>query len=161
MTLTLENLIKTQIAAHPSAGAEELAMYVAQATPVEDVKTFYARLLVSACRSAIGQHRATPNKPQSQPQGRPNPTPSPKLRERRNWWAEMLRNEMRLAGGVAKPLGDCTIDDLRYCIKERDQAIGRIEDQISNLKQLIILMSQHQARTVRELPEQQQWRPAS
>ncbi|MCG7592432.1 hypothetical protein [Mycobacterium sp. PSTR-4-N] len=170
MNHNLKALIKAQILAHPDAGPEELALYVAQATPAADVRTFYAHLLIGACRTSINQHRhqlgerAKPKptpKPDPATRPRPRPVPSPKLEQRRTWWAEMLAASMHVGGGHQKPLGDCTADDLRYCVKERDTQIGRIEEQMSNLRQLLKLMTQHQVTTVRELPKQKQWRTAS
>jgi hypothetical protein len=70
----------------------------------------------------------------------------------------MLRNEMHVGAGIRKPMADCTIDDLRFCVDERGQTVNRIEEQMSNLRALIDMMVQRGARTVSDLPEQQQWK---
>lgn len=163
---TLRALIKTQILQHPEAGPEELALYVSQATPAESLRNFYAHLLIGACRSQINQHRSGSKHGAPKPRGKKStnsktPPPSPKLAERRTWWAEMLSAEMHLAAGTRKTLGECNAMDLRYCIKEREAHIGQVENQISNLQRLVELMGQHRVATVRELPEQQQWGRAS
>lgn len=160
--MTLKSLIKSVLAEHPYAGPEELAVYVAAATPAANIRDYYNQLLIRACRTVVNKERRgikPPPKPSVIP--RQKPTPSPKLSERRSWWAEMLHNEMHVGAGVRKPMADCTVDDLRFCIDERGQTINRIEEQIANLRALIDMMVQRGARTVADLPEQQQWKTAS
>jgi hypothetical protein len=85
--VTLKSLIKSVLAEHPYAGPEELAMYVASATPAADIRTYYNHLLIGACRAVVNKERSgikPPPKPSAIP--RPKPTPSPKLNERRSWW---------------------------------------------------------------------------
>jgi hypothetical protein len=163
MNHNLQTLIKGQIASNPYASAEELALLVANATPAADLKAFYAHLLVGACRSVANQHRTGSKhgspKPRPAPTPRPSP-PSPKLEARRSWWADMLAVEVDVANG-RKLLGDCTITDVQFCVKDRQLGIERISDQIANLERLIALMGEHKVTTVRELPEQTRLRAAS
>jgi hypothetical protein len=162
MNHDLQALIKATIVKYPHAGPEELAMYVVQATPAGDVKAFYAHLLIGVCRTTINVHRSgSKHGPRPQPKPTQSPRPSPKLEERRTWWAEMLTVEMVLADKSRKVLGDCTTDDLQYCIKDREQYIEFLDNQIYNLQQIVELMGRHRVATVRELPEQQQWGRAS
>jgi hypothetical protein len=154
----LRALIQATAELHPDAGAAELALYVAQNTPAVDVRAFYRDLLENACRTVINKRRNDGRTPAPRQRRKPRtPSPSPKLEERRSWWRDMLASPMHVRGDQ-KALADCTIDDLRFCMKDRDAAIGRIEEQMSNLRHLIALMTKHGACTVKELPEQQPWK---
>ena len=155
----LRDLICATADQHPHMGAEELATLVAGATPAERVGRYYRDLLSGTVRTVVNQHRRQPNPPQAKPQPQPKPTPpSPKLEQRRSWWQEALAREVHVGGGISKSIGDCTADDLEFCIKERDAAIERIEEQLGNLRRFLALLRVHDATTVGELPEQTSWR---
>jgi len=69
---------------------------------------------------------------------------SPKVKERANWWAKMLTEQVSV-NGKWKMLCDCTFDDLQACIDDREQLISRVSGQIDNYKRLQKLMIQHKA----------------
>jgi hypothetical protein len=161
MNHNLQALIKDQLTKYPHAAPEELAMYVAQATPTAEMKSFYAHLLVGACRSAINTHRSGSRHGGPRPKPRPQPKPSPKLEERRTWWAEMLTALVTVAADTRKALGDCTAEDLRYCIKDREEYTVHIQNQTANLRRLLDMLEEQGVTHVRELPEQERWGQAS
>lgn len=177
MNAALEQLILQTAESLPAhSGPEEIAYHVAQNTPAADMRDYYRELLVGTVRTVINRaNRAEKPRPKPKPnpasdRPRPVPTPvpapsgpapSPKLQDRRSWWRQMCDKQVQVGAGAWKPLGDCTIDDLRVGVKERDAAIGRIEEQISDFRHLITLLTTHHVRTVAELPEQRDWKRAA
>lgn len=80
---------------------------------------------------------------------------SPKLERRARWWQQMLAAKVHVGGGEWKPLGDCTVDDLRVCVTERKEQIRQTQVQINNYLHLIERMEKHKAKTVAGLDPQQ------
>lgn len=80
---------------------------------------------------------------------------SKKVARRRDWWARTLQTRVAVGGGQWKRLGECTVDDLRHCILERQLLITQIEGQISNYGGLIASMEKHGVAVVGELTEDQ------
>lgn len=80
---------------------------------------------------------------------------SPKLERRRSWWARALQSRVAVGGGEWKRLGDCTVDDLRSCIADRESFISSVRGQIEGYEKLIAAMQEHAADTVGELTAEQ------
>lgn len=157
MNGALRKAILTVAEQHPHFGPQEVAHLVAENTPVEQLRSHYRDALISTCRAVINKHRRDVQ-PRPQPQAPPAPRrESPKLTDRRNWWAEMLAKRIHVGDGVQKALADCTIENLEFGLKERDELRDRLGHQMDNISRLIALMTRFGARTVRQLPPQQPW----
>lgn len=171
MSKQLHDVIVAYADRHPGAGAHELAVYVAQYSPVAQLRSFAAELLSGACRAALndqahggdkprvagaGQRRA--HRPVSVPATVRTPLPAA---DPRSGWQALLVGTVHVGAGEQKPLGACTVADLQFCIKDRDTRIGRLEDQISHMRHLITLMQRTHADRVAQLPLHKQWRSLS
>ncbi len=170
MNRELRSLIVGTILTHPNAAPEEIAQLVANNVHHADMRTYLRDLLVAPARTLAAEQRRQQQPPRPKPQPKPRPAadttaenppvppapqPSVKLADRRTWWQQQLASEIRVGGGVMKPLADCTADDLRLAVKEIDAAVGRFEERMSLLNRLISQMVTTRVQRVRDLPEQQ------
>lgn len=153
-TRRLRELMRS--AAQPNMTPIELAHQAAKQIPPQDIPDLLGDLLVPIARDVLRDITPPPDKPAPHAQPTPRP-PSPKLEQRRNWWNDMLANRVHIGNGAQKVLADCTIDDLTFCIKERESTIEKLDTQLRNYRQLINLMLKHGAYTVSGLPEQRTW----
>ena len=158
MSKDLNSLIRQVADQHPDvAEPRELARLVASATHVDDVYEFYEESLIGTVRVLIGHRRqAAMTNALSCDMPRTAPPKSAKLQQRRSWWQQMLTERVHV-NGAWKVLGDLTINDLRWCVHERQVNIGRIQKQLDNYSTLIAMMQRYGVATVNELPEQQNW----
>lgn len=150
-TPELRELVRQVAADHPHADPREIARHVAKLTPADTVMSFYADALVPIVREVLIGQRTTALSAALSPSKPDAPAKSAKLAQRRDWWAEMLGSRVHTDDGW-KVLGDCTSDDLRYCIRERQTDIARVQAQIVHFETLLGLMDAHHVAYVRELP---------
>jgi hypothetical protein len=80
-------------------------------------------------------------------------TSSPKYADRRNAWQKMLDGYVNVNGEM-KRYGACTREDLRLMIKDRNELIGQIQNQIQNHEQVLSWLDQYDVATPDDLPEQ-------
>lgn len=173
MSAQLHDAIVECVHRHPSAGAHEIAVYVAESTPVAQLRGFAAELLGGPCQAVLdgaapptsSARRAgtprripLPGRPIAAPATRRPRPMRPAPTEPRSAWRDMLAGTVHIGAGTQKALGACTIDDLLFCIKERDTGVGQLEEQIRHLRHLITLMQRNHVDTVAEIPRERQWR---
>lgn len=149
----LRALVRQVVEDHAGASVRELAEYVAKLTPEELAADFYVEVLIAYVSDVL---RADRNSALSEVTKPTNKSKSPKLEQRRKWWADLLASRVAVAGKSMR-LGDCTVDDLQLCIDERRAHIAHVEGQILNYQKLIQLMTKSGARHVADLPEQSAW----
>lgn len=156
MSSDLRALIREVAADHPHAAPSEIARHVAKLTPADDLIDFYSEALTQICTQLLGHdRRQLMDGPCDDTTGSKSPNSS-KLRERRTWWANLLASRVPV-GEEWKQLGDCTVDDLQFCIDERRAHIAGVEKQINNFEHLIHLMEANGAQIARDLPPQSDW----
>lgn len=140
--------VRDAIAAHPEYGPQEIAVSAAEQVPANLLRTCLAEALVDEARTLIGASRR---------QSMDNTvSDSPKMRDRAQWWSQMLTERVNV-NGTWMALGDCSFDDLQVCIDEREKLISRVSDQIENYKRLQKLMVEHKAKRVSDVPAQSKW----
>jgi hypothetical protein len=160
MSAELNQLIRQVAADHPKAEIHELARFVVALTPRKSVTDFYTAALGDTIRTVLGQQRRNafkgPEADRDETTGAPNR--SAKIEERQQWWWPRLLNS-RVHVGESKwmQLGECTIENLDFCIAERRGQIAGYRSQIGNFKHLISLMTTHGVGMVKDLPEQTEW----
>lgn len=147
----LNALIRVVVAEHPHADLHELARHVAKMTPEESVMDFYTAALAGTIGEVIGGDR------RNALDGPNHKNRSPKLERRRSWWADVLAARVHVGNANWLQIGDCGVDDLKFCIEERRTQIAGFQNQINNFEQLIALMVKHRARKVADLPAQTSW----
>jgi hypothetical protein len=159
MSAELNSLIREVATDHPGADPREIAQHVAKLTEKDVLTEFYAEALVPGVRAILSAERnhLLDGPPASEPVTKGKRRPSPKVDSIRNWWAELLAARVHVGDSHWKTLGTCTVDDLQFCVDERQQLIVRIETQAQNYQKLITLMVKHGARTVADLPPQARW----
>ena len=143
--MTLNDLVREISAEFPDAHPHKLARLVAERTEADDLFDFYVTALERLVGDRIRSERnATLNSRKAR---------SPKLEERRNWWARVLQERVHIGESRYKTLGDCTIDDLLFCITERRDQVNALNGQIAKYEAIAAAMNAHGATTVSELPE--------
>lgn len=107
-----------------------------------------AATATAATATATGRPKAA-NKAEATraAQGRPA-NYSPKLRAN---WERFLADRVPAAKGVLKPLKDCTVDELRYCIQVGDDHIAACESNQKKKRQLLAAAEKHNVNTVGEV----------
>lgn len=164
MSVELRTLIREVALDLPEADPREIAQSVAKRTPKANLAAFYAEALVELVTDILRHDRRGAMDHALKERDQPSPKPSnrsPKRDERRDWWAEMLSSRVHIGDSEWKTLDLCTVDDLQFCVDERQNNIDRLNGQILNYKQLIQLMVKHGARTVADLPPQKDWKAAA
>lgn len=154
MSAELNALIRVVAAEHPGAGdLRELARHVAKMTPQESVMEFYTEALVGLVGEIVGHDRRDLfDGPERRRRDR-----SPKLEERRSWWADLLASRVHVGKGNWLQIADCSTEDLAFCIEERRSQIAGFEKQVNNFQSLIALMKKHKAKRAADLPPQTSW----
>lgn len=141
----LTTLINTVIHEHPQAHAHKIATLVAERVEPEHLLDY----LIAALEPMVADRiRLSRNSTMNSKKSR-----SPKTEERRNWWQRLLREKVHIGDCTWKPLGDCTIENLEYCISERQDQIGAIMGQIAKFEAIADAMRVHGVVTVAELPD--------
>ena len=141
----LNSLIREVASEFPDAHPHKLAKLVAERTEPELMFDFYVVALERLVADRIRLDRnATMNSGKSR---------SPKLEERRTWWARMLAERVHVGDSKWKPLGDCTVDDIDFCISERNDQVGALLGQIAKFETIRDAMLSHSVVTAAELPD--------
>jgi hypothetical protein len=141
----LTALIRDTVAEHPDDTHDAVARIVAEATPADDLCSFYVEALtplVAAC-IRLSRNAALNNK-----QGK-----SPKLDDRRAWWRRVLRERVHVGDHRFVTIAECTIEDLEFCITERAEAISKLHSQIAKYEAIRAAMLEHGVCTAAELPD--------
>lgn len=141
----LNALIREVVTENPEAQASKLAHMVAERTELDDLRLFYATALEPLVHDVIRQSR---NRAMNSPQGR-----SPKVEERRSWWTRLLAQRVHVGESRWKPLGDCGVDDLEFCIGERRDQVGALLGQIAKFEAIRDALVAAGVERVAELPE--------
>jgi hypothetical protein len=144
-SLNLTALIREVASEHPDLPAAKIAQLVADRTEQDDLRDFY---IVALGSLVVDRIRLDRNCIMNSKQGR-----SPKVEQRRSWWAGMLRQRVHVGDATWKPLGECGLDDLEFCITERHDQIGALMGQIAKYEVIRDAMLTHGVGTVAELPE--------
>jgi hypothetical protein len=132
-------------AENPHDHPHKIAALMADAIDSTDVHRVLAYLLVAYVNDGIRLDR---NAALNSKAGR-----SPKLEERRNWWRRVLEQHVHIGESKFKPLSDCTVDDLIFCIGERRDQVSALEGQILKFESILAAMQSAGAATVGDLPE--------
>lgn len=151
----MRQLMRQVINDHPDAAPRELAEIAAKLTDQQKILEFYTDALVAVARELLREERnaALSGVANGEPTATPNR--SAKLRDRRSWWQRMLDSRVHVGSGRWKRLADCTVEDLRYIINEREDEIAALRININRYQSLIDKMQAHGAKTVADLPEQE------
>jgi hypothetical protein len=144
MSNPLNDLIRDTIANHPRWDPYKIAATVAELVAPEDLPAFFLATLEPYVVSRMGQARNySLNSPKSH---------SPKLAERRTWWERVKREKVFVGDYQWKAVRNCTLDDLRFVIEQRQQMIGALQGQILKYETIAAAMEEHGADTVDDLP---------
>jgi hypothetical protein len=154
VTNELNTLIREVADDYPRADPRELARHVAKLTPDESVVDFYVDALIDRIREIIGGNRRNLF---DGPDNRSTSNRSPKVEQRRSWWADLLASRVHVGNAEWLQIAECSVDDLKFCIEERRTQIAGYEKQIGNFDRLIRLMRKHKALKVSDLPAQTDW----
>lgn len=140
----LSDLIGAVAADFPDAHPHKLARLVAERTDADDMFEFY----VTALERVVGDRiRVSRNATLNSNSGR-----SPKVEQRRAWWQRVLAERVHVGESKYKPIGDCTVENLLFCINERRDQIGALEGQIAKFEAIVAAMQSHGVATAGELP---------
>jgi hypothetical protein len=145
----LRKLVREVAAEHPGSPPSEVARFVAKLTADEHLRDFYAEAMTGYVAEVLGQHRRD-SMDKALNKNHAGSNKSPKLEARRKHFEQMMSERVKGRDGW-KLVGDCTIDDLRYCIQERITQIQRTQHQISNYELLINLMQQYNVTVAKQL----------
>lgn len=149
----LNDLIRLVSDQMPNAQPAAIARVVAERAPKAMLRDWLRELLHERVTMLWRFDRNTPTDDVIIIGDREKPpvTTSKKVKRRAQAWAEFCRQQYHI-DGVWKPLGECTIDDLLFCIAERQELIDRTQAKIKHLDTIIGLMRQHRAAKVADLP---------
>lgn len=142
---SLSDLVRQVAAEHPNAHPHKIAILVAELVPEELLRDYLASVLERVVADVL---RANRNAALNSKQGR-----SPKVEQRRSWWQRILRERVHVGDSVWKPLGECGIADFDFCIAEREDQIGALQEQITKYRTIRDAMIAHGVETAADLPE--------
>ncbi|PKQ59769.1 hypothetical protein B5566_02700 [Mycobacterium sp. MHSD3] len=150
---TLREHVQAAIAkSKDDATPQEIAQAAADAMNEVEAKKFLAEMLVATVSECIRNVRNSAlNEVCGKGDGAPQPR-SPKLDARKQMWNRLLEAKVRVGENRYKPMADCTVRDLQFCISDRKLLIGRVTNQIANYELLVDAMRKHRASTVGALP---------
>jgi len=142
---SLSDLVRQVAAEHPNAHPHKIAILVAELVPDELLRDYLASVLERVVADVL---RANRNAALNSKQGR-----SPKVEQRRSWWQRILRERVHVGDSVWKPLGECGVSDFDFCIAEREDQIGALQEQIAKYRAIRDAMIAHGVETAADLPE--------
>ena len=132
-------------AEYPNEHPHKIAALMADLIEPADVHRVLAHLFVAFVNDGIRTDR---NAALNSPSGR-----SPKLDRRAAWWRRVLEQRVHVGESKFKPLADCTVDDLIFCIGERRDQVSALQGQILKFELILAAMESAGAATVGDLPE--------
>jgi hypothetical protein len=166
-TMSLSKLIRTVADELQLTDPREIAEAVANATPEEELRTYYANALVPKIRTLLGEDRnlAMRNfqqndfEPEPEPEAEPQPrakgrrpvAKSKKLSQRRDWWAEWLDTKIHTGESIWKRLGDCSAADLKAASAERFEQAALMQEKGKTYEELAKMMTKKRVKTVAAL----------
>ena len=149
MSKELRTLVRQVAAQMPDdASPLDIAVAVVASTPDEQIRLFYQDAAVEIVRDIVNQSR---QRALSNVGG----GGSAKLRQRRDWWQNLLAQRAHVGRGEWKALGDCTVEDLQFCVHERGEQIAAIRSQMVHYETLIEQMKAHGAKVLSDLSREQ------
>jgi hypothetical protein len=143
---SLHSVVVAVLAESELSDPRAVAELVAAATPPDLIRDFYTDAVVSEVRAVMGAQR---NRAMSNAL---NPSRSPKLAQRRDWWADMLASRIHVGGGTWRTLGECGAEQLTFAEVERRRDAERELRRAESFKALRNLLRKHKVNTVGELP---------
>ena len=142
---SLTGLIREVVSENPEVPSYKLAQMVAERTELDDLRQFYAIALEPLIADRI---RIDRNATLNSKQGR-----SAKLQQRRSWWQRVLLQRVHVGDSKWKPLGECGVDELEFCIGERREQVGALLGQIAKYEIIRDALIAHKVDKVADLPE--------
>ena len=151
--INLRELIR-EVAADMSdeSTPHDIAIKVAESVPMNQVKALFVESLGEIVRRVVGFDRQA-SLTNVVKGGTSTPAKSAKLKQRRSWWEAMCESRVHIGKGEWKLIGSCTVDDLQFCIDERQQQIAQLNGQIVNFTALLDALERTGVETVSELAE--------
>ncbi|MCZ9634682.1 hypothetical protein [Rhodococcus sp. BH5] len=154
---TTAHLIREAIADTKLADPREIAAIVADRTPEDEVRGFYAKMLVQEVRGFLSAERRNVfSQAKDEPTvGKSGMKALSGARTRatvaRDWWAEFTATKVHVGDQVWKELGDCTFADLRTLHDERASHADRVLQEAHRFDELSKLMEDTGVESVRGL----------
>lgn len=147
--MSLTELIRE--AAEHHTDPRDIAAEVARHTPDQEVRDYYASALIGTVRRELSKYRNIAMDNVFDPKPETKKVRSAKLEQRRDWWADMCKSKLHVAG-TWKLLGDCGLEDLTAAIMERREDSEQSLARASQYESLRGLLRSHKVRTVDRLP---------
>lgn len=166
--MTLNELIRKTAKVYPTDSPKQLAKRVVAAVPAEELDGYFLDAVASRCSTIICQTRNTNMSKVFG--GRAAPTPkaskakatttatvkqaapvSARLKAQQDW-ANMLASRVYV-GKDWKSLGDCTVADLKQCIKQRTDEIASLDGRITQFNKLVKVMETRKLKTVNQIKQ--------
>lgn len=157
--MTLRELIKEVAEQQSAKDPHDLAKRVAKAVPMRLLREFLAVAIVGHCRHHFSSKRN--NEIDGVLDGIDeiddvdevdDVQPSTRASRCAAWWADLMDAQESFNDGGWKRLGDCTVDDLRLSIKQKEANMAYIQVRVDFRKNLVSLMLEHDAAQVDDLP---------
>lgn len=158
MSTEMNQLIRNITESMPDdATPEDIAHVVIAQAGDELIAKLLLEMVTEAVRRVLNadQRRAVSNVSNAVSNGPGGPPPSYKQQQSRDWWTQELRARTTVGMNKHKLLGDCTIEDLKYCIAIREVLISQTQAQIVNYEKIIAAMKRHNATVVSDLTADQ------
>jgi hypothetical protein len=147
--MKLIDLIRHAAEELAEADPRQLADQVAKLAPSRELRDLLAEAATESCREYLRTQRNQALDNARKPR---KPGPSKKLAGYREWWADVKASMAHIGDKGWKPLGDCTVDDLLYCVEARREEVKSIENRIADYETLITLLRKTKVCTVKEIP---------
>lgn len=154
---TTAHLIREAIADTKLADPREIAAIVADRTPEDEVRGFYAKMLVQEVRGFLSAERRNVfSQAKDEPTvGKSGMKALSGARTRatvaRDWWAEFTATKVHVGDQVWKELGDCNSADCRALYEERMAHAERVTKEAQPFGQLSKMLDAIGVESIREL----------
>lgn len=143
--MTLNELIREVVAEYPHSHPHDVARFVAKRTSEDDLLNFYTTAITPM---VMNQIRMSRNATLNSKKGR-----SANVEDIRNWWQRLMKERVHIGDSKYVDFGDCTIENLEFCISERAEQIAALNTQIGKYQVFIDAMVAHGVERVADLPE--------
>lgn len=171
--LLLDSLLAPLVATG-STPPEDVAAAVLSQLPPEERERILRDMILDRARRTMAARRAVRELPPPRPVAvpdpepevldpvspaasrpvpviRPAPGPSAKVTGIRDWWADLLREEVQVSG-ITKALADCTATDMDVVARQRMGQAQRMARNAKGMAALAEQMRRTRVRTVKDLP---------